>query len=118
MLTDNYLNLSTLGGQQFLAFYNKNSIEAAVRVQTIENNKWKVLRTIDKKENNIKGTKKVEGNEKKLYPIFYVTTRKVEIAEPKLTINQNKAIEFNDSEDAHCIEAAEKIEQLMGGGPP
>ena len=61
-----------------------------------------------------------ETIEKKLYPIFNAAKIKVKIKEPKLNTQQAESAEFQETDDAHCIEAARAAEnaEKMGGGPP
>ena len=49
MLTDNYLNLSILSGQQFLALYNKNRgwiVELSEAFTQFSNNLTKLIRDV------------------------------------------------------------------------
>ena len=95
-------------------------IAAAEKTEELENKNWKVWRTSELKEKVIMGTiTQKETTEKKLYPIFNAAKIKVKIKEPKLNTQQAESAEFQETDDAHCIEAARAAEnaEKMGGVP-
>ena len=60
-----------------------------------------------------------ETTEKNLYPIFNAAKIKIKIKEPKLNTQQAESAEFQETDDAHCIQAARAAEnaEKMGGSP-
>ena len=99
---------------------NAYCIEAAEIVEKNENNKWKVWRTVAKKENKEKENKNPEHKKEiKMFPIFNIPKikQKIKISEPKLRNNYETA-GFDDLDDTHCLEIAEQAEKNGGGGPP
>ena len=89
-------------------------IAAAEKIEELENKNWKVWRTTKSKESTRTENKhRTEPTEKKIYPIFNMKIKEkieIKLREPKLKRKRSTSTDFQDKDDAHCIEAAESAD--------
>ena len=89
-------------------------IAAAEKIEELENKNWKVWRTTKSKESTRTENKhRTEPTEKKIYPIFNMKIKEkieIKLREPKLKRKRSTSTDFQDKDDAHCIESAESAD--------